>query len=178
MTPLFLQHTALLARVRSSDDLTGLYISIGFFVFFMLLGLIVGGIVERRHLADIRTRLEALRGMLVTDLKSFPMADPTRKASALFVGEVAITGDYLKNFLASLKNIFGGNVRSFESLLLRAREEARLRVMEQAAAQGYNALCNLRYETADVAGRSEGSGKNKMIAVAVIASATAYHAQG
>lgn len=165
-----------LSLIFAKGERGDLYISLGLFVFLILLGLIVGGMIERRHLADIRVRSEALRSMLVTDLKSFPLADAAQTSSALFVGEVAITGDYLKNFLAVLRNIFGGNIRSFESLLTRARDEARLRVMEQAARQGYNAICNLRYETADVAGRSEG-GKNKLIAVAVIASATAYHAK-
>jgi uncharacterized protein YbjQ (UPF0145 family) len=50
--------------------------------------------------------------------------------------------------------LFGGEVRTFHGLLTRARQEAVLRVMEQAAERGFDAVCNLRLEAVDISGQS------------------------
>ena len=143
------------------------------FVFFILLGLFAGGYNERRHLRKLDRREKALCHMPVTQVKSFP-AFAGGKRPAMVIGEVVITTDYLKNFLAAIRNIFGGRVKSYQSLLVRARREATLRVMEKARSQGYNALCNVRLETADVGGSTS---SRKVAMVAIIASGTAYRTE-
>ena len=40
--------------------------------------------------------------------------------------------DYLKNFLSRIRNIFGGEMKSYRTLMVRARREALLRIVEQA----------------------------------------------
>jgi uncharacterized protein YbjQ (UPF0145 family) len=55
--------------------------------------------------------------------------------------------------LAILRNIFGGRVKAYESLVDRARREAILRMKEQARAGGAQMVVNLRLETATI-GRS------------------------
>ena len=92
---------------------------------------------------------------------------------AIVVGETVIATDYLKSFLARLRNIFGGEIRSYRTLLERARREALLRIVEEARGMGYNAVCNVRFETADVGGNST---MRKVAMVAILASGTAYHA--
>lgn len=169
-------YQAVVRSARGGDDLTGILISLGVFLFLICLGLVVGRRIEKRHMADLRVRQEGLRDMVVTDLRSFPLRDTMKPGATLLIGEVVIASDYLKNFLAGLKNIFGGNVRGLETLTHRAREEAKLRLVEQARAAGYNAVCNLRLETADVGGETKGQ-KRKMVTVGVIASGTAYHAK-
>ena len=62
---------------------------------------------------------------------------------------------------------------SCQTLLIRPRREALLRIVEAASQQGYNAVCNVRFETADVGGIST---MRKVAMVAIVASATAYHA--
>ncbi|MFT6733724.1 MAG: hypothetical protein ACJAS9_001914 [Polaribacter sp.] len=51
--------------------------------------------------------------------------------------------DYFKRFLAGLRNIFGGRVVTYESLVDRARREAILRMKEKcpAAPSLINTLC-------------------------------------
>ena len=115
--------------------------------------------------------------MLVTQIKSFPGYLPGAHAPQVFYAEVVIASDYLKTFLAGLSNFFGGQVSSFQTMLVRARREATLRILEQARRQGYNAVCNLRLETADVGGNSATRGKKGMVMAAILASATAYHAE-
>ena len=47
--------------------------------------------------------------------------------------------------------LFGGRVKSYESLLDRARREALLRMKEEAVARGYAAVINVRLETTRMA---------------------------
>lgn len=147
-------------------------IPLGIPLVLLLLGLIAGRANEARHLVRLAQREEALRGLFVTDLRSYaPEVDRTGGAE-LVIGEAVIATDYLKTLLALLRNIFGGEVRAYTTLVMRARREALLRAMEQARERGYNALCNVRLETADIGGNAGGA-KGVPLA-AVIASATAY----
>ncbi|MCA9230043.1 MAG: heavy metal-binding domain-containing protein [Planctomycetales bacterium] len=145
---------------------------IGFVVLMIGLGFVAGSIAESRHLAQLAERERRNGPFLVTQLKSFPAYSRTDLAPQMIVGEVVIASDYFKTFLASMRRIFGGEVRSFHSLMSRARREATQRIVEQARELGYNAICNLRIETADVGGST--SSKKGAAMVAVIASATAY----
>ena len=61
--------------------------------------------------------------------------------------------------MAMFRALVGGNVRSYEPLLVRARREAVLRMKEQAIAGGYRAVINVRIETSRIASnRSDGKG--------------------
>ena len=81
-------------------------------------------------------------------------------------GGVAIALDDFKNFLAAIVGILGGRVRSYESLIDRARREAVLRLKEKAYAEGYNALVNLRLETATIGGNTKKKGASAVEALA------------
>jgi len=155
--------------------MSDLVIQLGFVLFLITLGFIAGSIAERRHLARLDERERGNGRFLVTQLKNFPACTKNELAPQIIVGEVVIASDYFKTFVAKLRGLFGGEVRSFHSLLSRARREATQRVIEQSRDLGYNAICNLRIETADVGGSS--SSKKKAAMVAIIASATAYHYQ-
>ena len=143
------------------------------FLFLLALGLFVGGATERRHFRNLQQREDQQADCFVTQIKSFPNAAPGELPPRMVVAEVVIATDYLKSFLAKLRNIFGGEVRSYQSLLVRARREASLRILEEARRQGYNAVCNLRFDTADVGGSSTAQ---RVAMVAIIASGTAYYA--
>jgi len=148
---------------------------LGFVLLLIILGFVAGSIAERRHLARLADRERKNGPFLVTQLKSFPAHAANELAPQMVVGEVVIASDYFKTFLANMRRIFGGEVRSFHSLLSRARREATQRVVEQSRELGYNAICNLRIETADVGGST--ASKKGAAMVAIIASATAYHYQ-
>ena len=143
------------------------------FLFLLALGWFVGGATEERHCRSLQQREEQQADCFVTQVKSYPNAAPDGPPSRMVVAEVVIATDYLKSFLARLRNIFGGEVRSYQSLLIRARREATLRILEEARRQGYNAVCNIRLDTADVGGSTA---TRKVAMVAIIASGTAYHA--
>lgn len=152
----------------------GTIIALVAFLFLLMLGLLVGGYRERAHLRQLDDREQATSHFLITQLKSYPSATAGDTPPTLLVGEAVIATDYLKSFLAGLRNIFGGRVRSYQTLLTRARREALLRIVEEADRRGYNAVCNVRFETADVGGNTGAQSKVPM--AAILASATAYHA--
>lgn len=153
------------------EDTIGLLVGIGFFLGLLALGFFVGWRREQNHLEDLSRRERELGDIGVTQLKTFPGNVPGPLPPAVFFGETAIATDYFKSFMAKLRNLFGGEVRSYQNLLARARRESLLRILEQARRKGYNAVCNVRYETADVGGNST---LRKTAMVCMLASATAY----
>ena len=61
-----------------------------------------------------------------------------------------------RDIMASLKNIFGGELRGYTELLRESREQAMRRLAEQAAELGANAIINVRLSTSSVtAGAAE-----------------------
>ena len=56
-----------------------------------------------------------------------------------------------KDILASLKNIFGGELKAYTELMSEAREEATERLVKQAESIGANAILNVRFATSSVA---------------------------
>lgn len=56
-----------------------------------------------------------------------------------------------RDFMASLKNLVGGELTGYTELLTEAREEATERMRKQAKALGANAVVNVRYSTSSVA---------------------------
>lgn len=55
-----------------------------------------------------------------------------------------------RDIMASLKNIFGGELKGYTELLQESREEAVSRMQTQAAAIGANAILNIRFSTSSV----------------------------
>ena len=90
------------------------------------------------------------------------------REARLVYGNVVISIDYFKKILAGLRNLFGGTVKSYESLIDRARREALLRMKEMAPEA--DMIVNVRIETAAI-GRS--ANKKSIGSVEAIAYGTA-----
>ena len=61
-----------------------------------------------------------------------------------------------RDFMAGLKNVFGGELKGYTELLQESRQEAMDRMQEQARAVGANAILNIRFSTSSVtAGAAE-----------------------
>jgi len=166
-----------IAQQQSSDGSQFMALFGCFFYCFipvslLLAGLIMGTMNERRHLADLDRREAAVRHFVVTDLKTFPGGALPKATPFLVTGETVIASDTLKTLLGNLRNLIGGRVTAFESLLERARRESILRMIETANQHGYNALANVRVETIDAGSLNRNKGT---VAVGVVASATAYY---
>ena len=122
-------------------EIIGLVFSLGVSVVLLTIGLVFGGAAERRHFRALQHREETMQHVLTTQVRVFLVPHPNGKPPRLVVAETVIASDYLKSFLGGLRNIFGGNVKSFESLLERGRREVTVKLQEQATELGYIALC-------------------------------------
>jgi uncharacterized protein YbjQ (UPF0145 family) len=56
-----------------------------------------------------------------------------------------------KDLLAGLKNIVGGELKSYTELLQESRVEATQRMLQSAESIGANAVLNVRYQTTSIA---------------------------
>lgn len=129
-------------------------IGLAVFLVLLLLGFVIGRGTERRHLRRLAEQEASLRYILVSDIQSLPANwVPTR--AFLVTGSVVIANDYFKTFMASLRNLFGGRVRSFETLVERGRREALVRMLEEARAGAANAVWNVRVETSTIHGKHQ-----------------------
>lgn len=128
------------------------------FAILMVLGYGIGSQVERRHYASIRQREKQT---LHVPMMNFGAKQPLPHASdsAMFVGSVVIASDYFKTFTAGLRNLVGGRVTVYETLLDRGRREAMLRMKEQAIAWGATEILNVRLENSTMGGQHNNNGR-------------------
>lgn len=140
-------------------------------VFLMVLGYSAGRLTEKRHYASIRSREKNLSDIAVTNTKKTAVNHENISEARMVSASVVISLDYFKRFLAALRNFFGGNVRSFETLLDRGRREAALRLKEQCL--DADILCNMRIETSVIG--QHANRKNSLGSIEVLAYGTALH---
>ena len=69
----------------------------------------------------------------------------------LVSGSTVRSKNAFRDIGASLKNIFGGELKNYTKLLDETRQEAVSRMLEQAKVLGANAVVNVRFATSDVA---------------------------
>ena len=116
----------------------------------LALGFVSGKTVEHLHYQDLAKRERRQRRLMLITTSRVP-ADWRVEDAALLTGTVVISIDYWKRFAAGIRQIFGGNVRSYETLFERARREAILRLKEAAAAKGFDAVIGVRLDSVELA---------------------------
>lgn len=125
-----------------------LLFQIGPIVFLLVLGFSIGTLVERAHFKRLDRREAKLKHIQVTDLRSFPSG--TVSTFGMVTGEVVIASDYFKTFATMLKKLVGGELYAFESLMVRARRESLVRMLERANEMGAGAVINVRFATSNI----------------------------
>ncbi|RLB65787.1 MAG: YbjQ family protein [Deltaproteobacteria bacterium] len=138
------------------------------FLVLLALGYGAGTLAEKHHYRSINKREEQLLHLPAVTIKKLDLDETQIERAVMVVGSVVISVDYFKRLLADLRNIFGGAVKSYESLLDRARREAILRMKEKA--HGAAMIVNVRIETSSIGKRAF---KGKLGSVEVIAYGTA-----
>lgn len=136
------------------------------FLVLLILGYVFGQLAERRHYKSIIEREKQTLSMPVMTLKAVP-EQLTRCRTHLVSGNVVVSIDFFKMFLAGLRSLLGGRLKSYESLLDRARREAILRMKESALADNAKVIVNVRIETASInksSGRKNGVGSVEVVA--------------
>ncbi|WP_300426037.1 YbjQ family protein [Thalassolituus sp.] len=130
-----------------------------YFLALLIIGYLFGKWAEKRHYRSIHEREDSLRDLLVLPVR-VPEPQHLSHDSTLVTGSVVISVDYFKTVAASLRNLFGGRVGAYETLIDRARREATLRMQEDAQLKGAELIYNVKYETSrigDNAGKGLGS---------------------
>ena len=123
------------------------------FLVLMFLGYLFGSIAEKRHYKSIRKREREFINLPTIALKK-PLNQEDIKETKLVVGNVVISIDFFKKFLAGLRNIFGGRISAYETLIDRARREAILRM--KAEGRDASEIINVKIETASISKNTKG----------------------
>jgi len=152
--------------------LIALSLQLGIPVGLIALGYFAGRYAERKHYKSIHQREAQFLQLPAISAKQW---DESRAIAGawLVCGSVVVSTDYFKRLLASLRNIVGGRMRSYESLLDRARREAVLRLKEQCP--DADIIVNLRMETSSIGSTHRQNGVS-CIEVVAYGTAIQYHA--
>ena len=106
--------------------------------------------------------------MILTNIESVP-GYKIMNQFGLVSGSTVRAKNFVLDFGASLKNTFGGELKSYTELLIEARKEAVNRMQEQARMMGANAIINVRFATSAVtAGAAEVYAYGTVVTVAPI----------
>lgn len=133
----------------------------------ILIGFLIGRAIEHAHFKELRKwELVIKEEILITNLKTIPR-DLKVEKTFLCTGCTVIAGDAFKTFIAQLKQIVGGRLGTYETLLTRARREALVRAAQEAYQHGAKVLMNVRFETSTL-GKQRGGA---MVEVLVYATA-------
>ncbi|MFV1982432.1 MAG: YbjQ family protein [Thiohalomonadales bacterium] len=88
--------------------------------------------------------------MIITNIEIVP-GKRISKHLGLVQGSSVRAKHVGRDIMASLKNIFGGELKGYTELLQESRDEAVNRMMEQAKSVGANAVLNVRFSTSSIA---------------------------
>ncbi|MCG7874597.1 MAG: YbjQ family protein [Candidatus Thiodiazotropha lotti] len=133
-------------------------------VTLLALGYGFGSYAESRHYKSIIARENTLRHIPAVTSRFPPMNEGSRDA-ALVSGSVVVLVDYFKRFIATLRNLVGGRVTSYESLVDRARREAILRMKAEAEKLHADIVFNVKLETSSIhKGRGNSIGSVEVLA--------------
>ena len=138
------------------------------FIVLILTGFIVGSILESNHYKSIIKREEEFINLPTIALKT-PLNEENISKIVLVTGSTVISIDYFKKILAGFRNIFGGNISSYETLIDRARRESILRLKEDA--KDASEIINIKIETSSISKSTKGN----VGAVEVLAYGTAIY---
>jgi len=139
------------------------------------IGWFVGHIAEKNHERSLAEREEELKDIEVSDMRYPPGFSESDGTCALVSGEAVVSSDLFKSWLFGLRNIIGGESKTFTRLFDRARREALLRMKARARELGCNAICNMRFDSADIGGNTVAANRKRGMNMAVaLVSGTAW----
>lgn len=153
-----------------------LYVGLPAAVLFV--GWLAGHLSETKHERSLAAREGALKDIETTDLRNPPGFAGAEGPCSLVSGEAVVASDTFKTWVFGLKNIVGGESKTFTRLFDRARREALLRMKERARELGCNAVCNVRFDSADIGGNAAGAKKKGSNMAVALVSGTAWRRPG
>ena len=119
-----------------------------YFIILVALGYFIGTMIEKKHYRIIEQKEKEFLNLPAVTSKNLLDDNAVIENVKMVYGNIVVSTDYFKMILAGLRNMIGGEVSAFETLLDRGRREAILRLKEQA--RGADIILNLRIETCQI----------------------------
>jgi uncharacterized protein YbjQ (UPF0145 family) len=142
-------------------------------VCLVLLGYFSGKVAERRHYQHIFDKEESLRHITAHNLKEPLKKNLQVERCELATGQIVVSQDHFKRFLAIIRSITGGTMGSYETLVDRGRRDAIIRMKESCP--GADEFVNMRIETSVIG--NNGTGNTGLGSIEVLAYSTALFYQ-
>lgn len=136
----------------------------------LVIGFFSGRYYRRSQLARIVEREAALAHIRVIPVRRPPKSFYDQR---LVNGSVVVSSDYFSRLLAWFANLVGGRINTYAELLELARREAVVRMKEEAAARGADAVLNLKIETVTLANVHDTQNRGMLGTLEVLAYGTA-----
>ncbi len=146
-----------------------LIIGLGVPIVLIIVGRLAGARIERAHFASIAEREARFRDRPALSIRQV-VPPVTIRTAELATGSVVVSVDHFKRFIGGFRMFFGGEVRSYATLIERGRREAVLRMKESRP--DADAYINTRLETSTIA---SATGNEGMGTIEVLAYGTAVH---
>ena len=86
--------------------------------------------------------------MLLLNIDHVPGRD--MEAIGLVKGTVVQSKNFGKDFMAGMKTLVGGEIKSYTEMLVEARQIATKRMVDEATAMGADAIVNIRFGSSAV----------------------------
>lgn len=132
--------------------------------------LCVGAIIEKNTIKKLEIEEKRLSNILIFNEKK--SADSLAGCKFhLAKGSVVISSDYFKATIASIKSIFGGNIRSYERIMDLGRRLSIVRMKQDAESIGATMIFNVRIDTAML---NQATGKQGILSAEFFAYGTAW----
>ncbi len=110
------------------------------FLILFSIGWAFGRHIERKHLNELLEKEQQFAHIRI-DTNRFATSD---QLGHFISSNVVISHDYFKYVLASIKNVLGGRLTSYKSMVERARREAIIRLKQQAHNGGASHIMGVR----------------------------------
>ncbi|SEL77014.1 MULTISPECIES: YbjQ family protein [unclassified Acinetobacter] len=124
----------------------GIIFQVVIFLILFCIGFGFGRYNEQKHLKQLDEQ-EARLAYIKLDSQRFKTSE---NHGQMISSNVVISHDYFKFVLAQIQNFFGGRLRSYESIVERARREAIVRLKLEAEKMGATEILGLRLSTTDL----------------------------
>lgn len=119
-------------------------------IFIAIVGWLFAWLWERRHLKALDKREDELAHISVESGPKAIADNSLTSSGDILSGSIVLSHDMFRGFTILITRVFGGNIKQYERLLLRARREAILRLKEDAIGQGFERVINLKIVTTSI----------------------------
>jgi len=142
------------------------------FLVLLTVGYGFGTYREKNHYKSIHQNEAKYKDIMVFESR-FPPTEGQPRDGQMVQGNVVISVDYFKKFVAGLRMLVGGRLTTYETLLDRSRREAVIRMKKDASEKGANRIFNVKFETSSISkGANGGVGSIEVLVYGSAISAT------